>query len=251
MGAVRAAPVLTVRSLEAGYSTGRAAITEVEFEADAGQIIAVLGPNGGWKTTLFRALLGQIAWRTGSIERSREIAYVPQTERSRLDFPVNAFDVALMGTYPGRRPWKRVGKAERARASLALEQVGLADQAGVRFGELSGGQRQRVLIARALARDAGLLLLDEPLTGVDERSSREILEIMGSLRDEGRTLLVAQHDVRQARQFDAVVCINRRQVAFGTPASALIPSVLEATYGGELIPLDGGAQAVLVDHHSH
>jgi manganese/iron transport system ATP-binding protein/manganese/zinc/iron transport system ATP- binding protein len=242
---------IAVESLEAGYVAGRPAISEVEFRCEGGRIVSVLGPNGGGKTTLFRALMQEMSWQRGTVEVRGEMAYVPQTERSRLDFPVNALDVALMGTYPGRPAYRRIGGAERARAEDALERVGLADRAKHRFGELSGGQRQRVLIARALARSADVLLLDEPLSGVDERSSARILTVMRQLRDEGRTLLVAMHDLRQAREFDAVLCLNRVQVAYGEPAPTLTPSVVSKTYGGDLIRLDGGSEAILVDHHPH
>src|SRR6185503_6623280 len=136
------------------------------FEVAGGAVAAVLGPNGGGKTTLFRALLGELPYRTGDVTLAGRPAYVPQTESARLDFPVSAHDVALMGAY-GRTPWfRRVARADRARADAALERVGLADRAHARFGTLSGGQRQRVLIARALVQDAPVLLLDEPLSGV-------------------------------------------------------------------------------------
>jgi ABC-type Mn2+/Zn2+ transport system ATPase subunit len=245
------APALEVRSMEAGYTVGVRAISGIDFGAEPGQVIAVLGPNGGGKTTLYRAILDEMPWRRGSVEVRGEVAYVPQTDRSRLDFPVSALDVTLMGTYASLAPLRRIGRAQRERARDALGRVGLLDFAGSRFGELSGGQRQRVLIARALARDARVLLLDEPLSGVDEASSRRILEIVSDLRDEGRTLLVATHDINQARAFDAVLCINAGQVAFGPPDVTLSPPVLERTYGGELIQLDDGSRAVLVDHHSH
>lgn len=245
------AALLEVEDLAAGYLPGRPAISDVEFAASAEQIVAVLGPNGGGKTTLLRALLGLTGWNRGRIRVHSEISYVPQTERSRLDFPVTAFDVAVMGTYPSTPAYRRVGRTQRRAALAALARVALEDQAGMRFGELSGGQRQRVLIARALARAADVLLLDEPLSGVDEPSSRRILAILRELREEGRTMLVATHDIRQAREFDAVLCLNGRQIAFGGPDEVLSPSVLERTYGGELIPLDGTGRAILVDHHSH
>ena len=150
-----------------GYMPGRDALREVEFAAAPGEIVGVLGPNGGGKTTLFRALLGELPIRRGEIVLPGRPAYVPQTERARLDFPVSAFDVVLMGAY-ARTPWfRRVARRDRDAARAALERVGLVEEADVTFGALSGGQRQRVLIARALLQEAAVLLLDEPLSGVD------------------------------------------------------------------------------------
>ena len=209
------------------------------------------GPNGGGKTTLFRALLGELPYRTGTVELAGRPAYVPQTEGARLDFPVSAHDVALMGAY-GRTPWfKRVAREDRAKADAALARVGLADQAGARFGTLSGGQRQRVLIARALVQDAPLLLLDEPLSGVDRPSAVQIERVFAELQAEGRALLVATHDVAQANAWPRVLCLNHGQVAFGAPATTLTTDVLRRTYGDELVILDGTQQAVCVSHHDH
>jgi manganese/iron transport system ATP-binding protein/manganese/zinc/iron transport system ATP- binding protein len=245
------APHLTVSDLSAGYVRDAPAISAVDFTAEEGSIVAVLGPNGGGKTTLFRALLGQLPHQVGSVQIEGRAAYVPQTERARLDFPVSALDVALMGTF-GRVPWYRpVGRAEKADASDALAQVGLADLADAPFGSLSGGQRQRVLIARALAQEADLLLLDEPLSGVDRTSANRVLEVLFDLRAAGRTLLVATHDIHQARAFDTVLCLHRRQIAFGEPAATLTPEVLQETYGAELIVLDGGHAALTIQHHEH
>jgi manganese/iron transport system ATP-binding protein/manganese/zinc/iron transport system ATP- binding protein len=156
-----------------------------------------------------------------------------------------------MGAYHRTPPWRRLSRADRAAAHAALDRVGLADRAGTRFGTLSGGQRQRVLIARALLQDARVLLLDEPLSGVDAVSAAHIDEVFAALRDEGRTLLVATHDVEQARRWDAVLCLNRRQVAFGPPEETLTAEVLKETYGAELIVLADGSHAVAVEHHGH
>lgn len=244
-------PLLRVAGLEAGYAPGRAAISAVEFSAEAGEIIAVLGPNGGGKTTLFRALLGELPELRGEIESHGSIAYVPQTERARLDYPVSALDVALMGTY-ATLPWyRRVGRTERDWALAALARVGLESQASTPFGALSGGQRQRVLIARALAQEAPILLLDEPLSGVDAPSAERVLAVLDELRRAGSAVLVATHDISQARRFDRVLCLHGTQIAFGTPAETLVPATLEATYGAELIVLDGGERAVVVAHHEH
>jgi ABC-type Mn2+/Zn2+ transport system ATPase subunit len=242
---------IVVAGLGGGYAAGADVLAGVEFALAGGRIAAVLGPNGGGKTTLFRALLGELAVRHGTVALAGRPAYVPQTDRTRLDFPVSALDVALMGAY-GRTPWfRRVARADRAAARTALERVGLADRSRTRFGALSGGQRQRVLIARALVQDAPVLLLDEPLSGVDAASATRIEAVFADLRAEGRTLLVATHDVEQARRWDAVLCLNRRQVAFGPPEQVLTPEALQATYGAELVVLGGGRRAVTVDHHEH
>jgi ABC-type Mn2+/Zn2+ transport system ATPase subunit len=234
-----------------GTGTGAAALRDVTFTATGGQAIAVLGPNGGGKTTLFRALLGELPAATGSVRMRGATAYVPQTERSRLDFPVSALDVALMGAY-ARTPWyRRIGAGDRALARDALARVGLADRAGARFGALSGGQRQRVLIARALVQEAGVLLLDEPFAGVDRTSEEAIMRILEELRTEGRVLLIATHDVEQARGWDRVLCLAGAQIAFGPPAETLTNAVLEATYGEEIVMLDCGHRAVAIQHHSH
>jgi manganese/iron transport system ATP-binding protein/manganese/zinc/iron transport system ATP- binding protein len=242
---------LTVTNLRGGYVRGTDVLGGASFTVAAGEIVAVLGPNGGGKTTLFRALLGELPFRTGTVELDGRPAYVPQTERARLDFPVSAHDVALMGAY-GRTKWfQRVSKADRVRADEALERVGLADRAHHRFGTLSGGQRQRVLIARAIVQDARLLLLDEPLSGVDRPSVVQIERVFGELQAEGRSLLVATHDVAQARTWGHVLCLNRGQVAYGRPDDCLSTAVLSATYGDELVILDGSGQAVTVSHHHH
>jgi ABC-type Mn2+/Zn2+ transport system ATPase subunit len=243
--------LVRVEDLAGGYAPGRDAITGVAFALEAGQVAGVLGPNGGGKTTLFRALLGELPRRRGAIELAGRPAYVPQTDEARLDFPVSAFDVALMGAYHRTPFYRRLGRGEREGARAALGRVGLGGLARARFGTLSGGQRQRVLIARALVQDARVLLLDEPLSGVDAPSAARIEAVLGELRDEGRALLVATHDVEQARRFERVLCLHRRQIAFGAPAEVLGAAVLQETYGDELVVLEGGRPAVNVGHHDH
>jgi manganese/iron transport system ATP-binding protein/manganese/zinc/iron transport system ATP- binding protein len=240
-----------VRDLAGGYAAGRDALRGVGFAAPPGAVVGVLGPNGGGKTTLFRALLGELPVRRGEIALPGPPAYVPQTDRARLDFPVSAFDVALMGAYARTPFWRRVARADRDAARAALARLGLAEQAEATFGALSGGQRQRVLIARALVQDAAVLLLDEPFGGVDAVSAARIEALLAELRAEGRTLLVATHDVRQARGWDQVLCLHGRQIAYGPPAAVLTAATLQATYGSELIVLEGGRTAVGVGHHEH
>lgn len=243
------APVVEIAGLSVGYGAGDV-LRGVELTVHAGERVGVLGPNGGGKTTLFRVLLGELPARVGTVQRTARIAVVPQTERSRLDFPVSALDVALMGAISRLPWWRRPGRAERRAAHDALAAVGLDEQAATTFGTLSGGQRQRVLVARALVQDASLVLLDEPFSGLDGASSRRLERLLDDLAAEGRALLIATHDVTQARRWDRVLCLHGDQVAFGAPETTLTSDVLEATYGGEIVTLPGGAgRALLAPHH--
>jgi manganese/iron transport system ATP-binding protein/manganese/zinc/iron transport system ATP- binding protein len=178
---------------------------------------------------------------------------VAQAAHARLDFPVSALDVAVMGTLAGRW-WLPARRRDRQAGGAALERVGLDGLERTPYGALSGGQRQRALIARALVQDARVLLLDEPLAGVDPASARTITALFAELAAEGRTLMVSSHDVEGARDFDAVLCLNGTQVAYGDPAEVLDARVLETTYGRELIVIPGdgdGVRAVAVQHHHH
>ena len=242
---------IRVEHLAAGYRPGEPAIRDVEFAADPGQTIAVLAPNGGGKTTLFRTLLGELAPSRGSFAIDGALATVPQHDHARLDFPVSALDVALMGAYGRTSWWRRIARADRDAAAEALARVGLADRRDRQFGSLSGGQRRRVMTARAIVQDARVLLLDEPFAGVDRSSEDRILAVLDELAAERRTLLIATHDVEQSRRWDRVLCLNGRQVAFGTPEQTLTAPTLEATYGPELVVLREGAKGLTIQHHDH
>jgi ABC-type Mn2+/Zn2+ transport system ATPase subunit len=236
--------------LALGYGA-RIALRDVSFEIHRGERIGVLGPNGGGKTTFFRGLARTLPPRAGTLDLYARCATVPQTDRSRLDYPVSALDVVLMGTLATTPWWRPPNRAARRAALDALETVGLADLASETFGELSGGQRQRVLVARALVSHADLLLLDEPYSGLDAPSAERLTELIDRLAHDGRGVMIATHDVEQTRRWDRVLCLNGRQIAFGPPDQTLTLPVLEATYGEAIVPLPGGAERGIVPAHHH
>ena len=241
--------LLTVHDAATGYGAAPV-FRDVSFDVRRGERVAVLGPNGGGKTTLFKLLLGELPALVGTVSAAGSFGYVPQTERSRLDYPVSALDVALMGTLSRIPWWRRPGRRGRAFALATLERVGLEELADAQFGDLSGGQRQRVLVARALVQDAPILLLDEPFTGVDRPSEQLLDALLRELAGEGRGIMAATHDLDQARAWDRVLCLNRRMVAFGDPAEVLTPEVLAETYGAEIVAIGEDAHfAVLPPHH--
>jgi manganese/iron transport system ATP-binding protein len=217
---------------------------------DAGGSLALIGPNGAGKTTLIRAVLGLVPLASGRIEvlgrapahaRGR-VAYVPQAEALDRSFPVSALQVVLMGRYR-RVGWlRRPGRADRERAADALERVGLGSRAKDRFGLLSGGQRQRVLLARAIAQEAELLLLDEPFNGVDSTTTDVLLEVIGELRATGVSAVMSTHDLAVAHlACDEACLLNRHQVAFGPIERTLTADRLRETYGGAAVVLAGGS----------
>ncbi len=232
-----------------GYN-GSPAISGVSFNLTSGQRLALLGPNGGGKTTLLRAMLGELRTLSGRLKVRVDCGTVPQTERSRLDYPVSAREVAVMGALSRLPWWRRPGRAERDSASAALDRVGLSALAEQTFGKLSAGQRQRVLIARGLVQDARLMLLDEPFSGLDTQSAGLLEGLIAELAGEGRAVVIATHDLAQAQRWDMVLCLNHRQVAFGRPAEVLSRDVLEATYGGAIVEIPGdGSLGILPPHH--
>jgi ABC-type Mn2+/Zn2+ transport system ATPase subunit len=207
----------------------------------------VVGPNGAGKTTLFRSILGAVAPAHGTIATSGPAAYVPQSADEELEYPLTALDVVLIGAYR-RQPWYRpLGRALRREAMEQLDRVGLADRARSQIGELSGGQRQRVLLARALLSQRRILLLDEPLNGVDATTQEVIVSILAELRGEGRSMLVSTHDLPLARRISTrMLFLNRTVVAYGPAADAFTPEVLRRTFAGSLLVVEGGPGMVEV-----
>lgn len=251
MNGANTGALISAQGLAVGYD-GRPVLTGVEFDLDPGATVGVLGPNGGGKTTLFRALLRKLPPVEGALRVETTCSTVPQTDRSRLDYPVTCIDVARMGALARLPWWRRPGRREKRVALEALEAVGLADLAGESYGELSGGQRQRVLIARALAAEAEVLLLDEPYSGLDSPSTDRLDRLILDLAAEGRSVMIATHDVEQAMGWDRVLCLNHEQIAWGPPAEVLDREVLERTYGGQIVEIPGHPrEGVLPPHHHH
>jgi manganese/iron transport system ATP-binding protein len=241
------APVLELRHVAVAYD--RVPVVEdVDGSVAAGQSVALIGPNGAGKSTLIKAVLGLVPVVRGSVTvlgrppqaARRQVAYVPQADTLDAEFPVSAFQAVLMGRYPRVGYLRRPGAADRQAAVRALEEVGLAEQGSARFGVLSGGQRQRVLLARAIAQEPRLLLLDEPFNGVDARSQELLLAALARLRAGGAAVVMATHDLGLAHlACDEVCLLNRHQIGFGPIGTTLTPDRLRATYGGQALQLRG------------
>lgn len=221
------------------YDSGEPAMTDLSISLPAGELVILLGPNGGGKTTFFRSLVGELEPTAGSVAVAAAVAYLPQHDGSRIDFPVSALDVVLMGTLAERRFWQRARRTEKQRALAALDRVGLAASADRTYGELSGGQRRRVLLARTIVGGAQVVALDEPLAGVDPSSAEVIRAALAGLRDEGRLVIEASHDIDHARIADRVICLNGRVVADGPPDQVLTDAALRETYASDLAVITG------------
>lgn len=226
---------------------------DVDLAVPEGKLIGIVGPNGAGKSTMIKAVMDLVPKASGWVRiygrpytRMRQaIGYVPQRESVDWDFPIKALDVVLMGRY-GHIGWlRRPGKLDRKIAEEALEKVGMADLKDRQINQLSGGQQQRVFLARALAQDARIYLMDEPFAGVDAATERAIIEILMELRERGKTMLVVHHDLQTVNQyFDWLVLINMRVVAAGDTKEVFTEENLNKTYGGRLTVLSEAAQAV-------
>ena len=229
-------PVLEVRNLTVSYN-GHHALEDVSFGVELGERVAIVGPNGAGKSTLFRALVGLVHPRSGRVETNGAIfGYV--TQRSVVDwsFPVTVHDVVMMGRISkmGWLRWQR--PIDREVVQRCLEQVGMLDYARRQIGELSGGQQQRVFIARALAQEPDIILMDEPFSAVDTPSQEAILQILDLLRSQGVTVLVSTHDLNLAvERFDRLALLNGQLIAYGTPQQVVTPGTLAAAYGGQAL----------------
>jgi manganese/iron transport system ATP-binding protein len=241
----------------AGYGD-RVALEDVSIAIEAGSLLAVVGPNGAGKSTLLKIMAGLLRPWHGRVEvlggppgrEAHRVAYVPQAETVDWQFPVTARDVVMMGRYPLLGPGRRPGVADRRAVDEALAHVGMADQRDTQIGRLSGGQRRRVFLARALAADPSVYLLDEPVTGIDATTQEDLMDILDEQAKRGRTIISTTHDLPLAAQrFGSVAMINRRLIAHGSASLVLDRELLTRTYGGHLLVL--GGQTFLVDDAHH
>lgn len=252
-----AVPDVVLRDVDAGYGE-TLALENVSLDVPPGSLVAVVGPNGAGKSTLLKLIAGLIKpWR-GEVqvlggapgEQAQRVAYVPQAEMVDWAFPVTVWQVAMMGRYPLLGPIRRPGAEDAATTARALERVGMLDLRHRQIGALSGGQRRRVFLARAIATKAQLFLLDEPVTAIDPATQDDIMDLLGTEADDGRTVIATTHDLACAAEcFRRVVAVNRTIVADGPSSIALDASVLSRAYGGHLLMLEGGR--VLVDDAHH
>ena len=217
---------------------GYRALSDVTFDVEAGTLMGVVGPNGAGKSTLFNAIAGLLPVRQGRVTldgvgvRNGALAYVPQRESVNWRFPVSVLDVVMMGRCCNLGWFRRPGKRDRELVKACLGRVGLWDYHSAPMTELSGGQKQRVFVARALAQEASVLLLDEAFSGVDVAAQEDLIEVLRTLRDEGRIVLLATHDLTNlSSRFDQVLCLNRHVCACGPPAQVFTSEVLEELYG--------------------
>lgn len=246
------APGIAAHDLSVTYRNGLTALSDATFAVPVGSITALVGMNGAGKSTLFKAIMGFAPVSGGTISvlgmtarqavKRRKIAYVPQSEEVDWDFPVLVEDVVMMGRY-GHMNWLRIaGREDHQAVGRALQRVGMADLRKRQIGELSGGQRKRVFLARALAQDAQVVLLDEPFTGIDVTTELAIMELLRGLRAEGRIVLVSTHNLGSVPEFcDRAILINRTVLADGPTAEAFTHENLERAFGGVLrhVVLDG------------
>lgn len=243
---------LDLEDVSVSYN-GKRALEHLTFRVPHGARLAVVGPNGAGKTTLFKTLVGLLPLQSGQIfihgqplgHHQDCVAYIPQREEVDWRFPVTVRDVVMMGRF-GRRGWlRRPTSEDREIVAHSLEQLGIADLAERPIGELSGGQQQRVFLARALAQQPHILLMDEPFTGVDIAAQEITLTLLEHLQESQVTVMVSTHDLNLASErFAQVLLLNRRLIAFGSPTEVFTPDHLSQAFGSHVLFLEG---AILVD----
>jgi ABC-type Mn2+/Zn2+ transport system ATPase subunit len=253
-------PSVALHHVTAGYGR-RTALSDVSLTVAQGSLLAVIGPNGAGKSTLLKLIAGLIRPMSGQItvlggppgSVARSIAYLPQAEAVDWEFPVTVREVVTMGRYARLGFGHEPGKLDRERVLGALETVGMADAADRQIGALSGGQRRRVFLARAIAADPELYLLDEPVTGVDARTQEDLMDVLEAEARAGKTVIATTHDlICAAQRFHQAALMNGRLIAQGSAELVLDQRLLSETYGGHVLVLPGdGQRMVLDDAHHH
>ena len=236
---------ICVEDVTVRYNNGHTAIHDVTFRLEGGTTCALVGVNGSGKSTLFKSLMGLIHPQRGNITlchlpikqalKQNLVSYVPQSEEVDWQFPVSVYDVVLMGRYGYMNFLRRPSKTDKQKVQEAMQRVNIEHLAHRQIGELSGGQKKRVFLARALAQQSKIILLDEPFTGVDVQTENAIVDLLGQLRSEGHLILVSTHNLGAVPDFcDQVVMINRTVIAAGSTETTFNQHNLELVFGGVL-----------------
>lgn len=253
-----AAAVVVASGIDLAHGTNLA-LASASFELERGSITSIIGPNGSGKSTLLHAIAGLLRPVRGHIEvcgrpadsGSARVAYVMQTTRVHEHLPITVREAVNMARYAHRGPLRPLRAKDRRVVEQSMERLGVADLGSRQLRELSGGQRQRVLVAQGLAQEAPVLLLDEPVTGLDLVSQRRILDVMGEERDDGRTVVTTTHDLGEAAHADRVILLSGRIVATGPPAEVLTSDHLAEAYRQRLIRLEGNVLMLDDAPHHH
>ena len=246
---------IAVRNLDVTYSNGLTAVRDASFELDPGTICGLVGVNGSGKSTIFKAIMGFVQPSAGEVRlcglpvnealKKNIVAYVPQSEDVDWNFPVLVETVVMMGRYGHMNFLRMPSRADRYKVDEALERVGMSEYRHRQIGELSGGQKKRVFLARSLAQEGRIILLDEPFTGIDVKTETAIISLLRELRASGHLILVSTHNLGSVPEFcDRVVLINRTVLASGPTAEVFTQANLERAFGGVLRNFQLGGRAL-------
>lgn len=242
--------IITVKNLTVTYNR-KPAIKGINLNIGSGKIIGIIGPNGAGKSTLIKGILGFLPIDTGEVkifgepvkDVMKRVAYIPQKEQFDWDFPINVYDVVIMGRYPYLSMFGRPGQKDNEIAIKSLEKLEMIKYKDTQIRNLSGGQQQRIFLARALAQQSDIYFMDEPFVGVDAKTEAAIFKLIRELKDEGKTILIVHHDLSRIKDyFDELILINQTLVAAGPTETVFTKENIERTYGGRLTILEKASQ---------